>query len=60
MRNLNFLETKFAAAVRRRLGLTLSEQLHENRLVECSGAIGVGINQGLISSARCYGGFALL
>jgi hypothetical protein len=30
----------------RRLGLTLSEQLHEYRLVEFPGAIGVGISQG--------------
>ena len=40
------LETKLTATVRRRLGLTLSQQLHENRLVEFPGAIGVGISQG--------------
>src|ERR1700676_3647857 len=40
------LETELAAAARGRLGLTLFQQLHEDRLVEFPRTIGVGISQG--------------
>ena len=40
------LETELATAVRRRLRLTLFQQLHKNRLVEFPRTVGVGIRQG--------------
>jgi hypothetical protein len=40
------LEAELAPGARRRLGLTLIQQLHENRLVEFPGAVSIGISQG--------------